>query len=91
MTRNRTILALVAILAIGAGGYLAYDNVLRGDVVAPFSLPSTAPSSLASDEPSAASASDPAVSDPAAAPADGAIAGTWTVTTGSEAGYRVRE
>jgi polyisoprenoid-binding protein YceI len=91
MTRNRTILALVAILAIGAGGYLAYDNVLRGDVVAPFSLPSTAPSSDASNAPSAASASDSAVGDPATAPADGAIAGTWTVMSGSEVGYRVRE
>ena len=91
MNRNRTILALVAILAIGAGGYLAYDNVLRGDDVAPLALPSSAPTTVASNEPSAAGASDPAVSDPSTAPADGAIAGTWTVTTGSEAGYRVRE
>jgi polyisoprenoid-binding protein YceI len=91
MTRNRTILALLAILAIGAGGYLAYDNVLRGDDVAPLALPSTAPTSVASSAPSAA-ASDPAVSQPSSgATTDGAIAGTWTVTTGSEAGYRVRE
>jgi polyisoprenoid-binding protein YceI len=92
MTRNRTILALVAILAIGAGGYLAYDNVLRGDAVAPLSLPSTAPSPIASSAPSAAGASDPAVTQPSGgATGEGAIAGTWTVTTGSEAGYRVRE
>jgi polyisoprenoid-binding protein YceI len=91
MTRNRTILALVAILAIGAGGYLAYDNVLRGDDVAPLSLPSAAPSSLASSGPSATGSGDPAVAQPSTASADGGIAGTWTVTTGSEAGYRVRE
>ena len=90
MTRNRIILALVAILAIGAGVYLAYDNVLRGDDVAPLSLPSTAPTSVASGAANAG-ASDPAGSDPSTTPADGAIAGTWTVTTGSEAGYRVRE
>ena len=91
MTRNRTILALVAILAIGAGGYFAYDNVLRGDAVAPLSLPSAAPSSVASSAPSAARASDPVGAKPSTASADGSVAGTWTVTTGSEAGYRVRE
>src|SRR6185295_3556215 len=66
MTRNRTILALVAILAIGAGGYLAYDNVLRGDSVAPLSLPSTSPTSVATSTPSATGASDPAVTQPSA-------------------------
>jgi polyisoprenoid-binding protein YceI len=91
VTRNRTILALVAILAIGAGGYFAYDNVLRGDAVAPLSLPSAAPSSVASSAPSAARASDPVGAKPSTASADGSVAGTWTVTTGSEAGYRVRE
>jgi polyisoprenoid-binding protein YceI len=92
MTRNRTILALFAIVAIGAGGYLAYDNVLRGDDIAPLGLPSTAPTAAASSAPSAASASDPAVTQPSTvAGTDGAIAGSWSVTGGSEAGYRVRE
>jgi polyisoprenoid-binding protein YceI len=91
MTRNRSILALVAILAIAAGGYLAYDNVLRGDDVAPLALPSTAPSAAVAS-PSAAASSDTAASPaPASAAAEGTVAGTWTVTTGSEAGYRVRE
>ena len=91
MTRNRSIIALVAILAIGAGAYLAYDQVLRGDDVAPLALPSAAPSAAATS-PSAAAPSDPAASTaPASATTDGAVAGTWTVTTGSEAGYRVRE
>jgi len=91
MTRNRSILALVAILAIGAGGYLAYDNVLRGDDIAPLALPSAAPSDAATSAPSAAGASDPASAAPPTTTTDGAVAGTWTVTTGSEAGYRVRE
>lgn len=93
MTRNRSILALVAVLAIGVGGYLAYDQVLRGDDVAPLALPSAAPSAAAAS-PSTVAASDPAAivsAAPASAAADGAVAGTWTVTTGSEAGYRVRE
>jgi polyisoprenoid-binding protein YceI len=90
MTRNRSILALVAIVAIVAGGYLAYDNVLRGDDVAPLALPSTAPSAAATSAPSAATG-DVASAAPSAAAADGAVAGTWAVTEGSEAGYRVRE
>jgi polyisoprenoid-binding protein YceI len=91
MTLNRSILALIAILAIGAGGYLAYDNVLRGDDVAPLALPSAAPSDAATAAPSAATASDAASTAPSSAAAEGAVAGTWSVTTGSEAGYRVRE
>ncbi len=90
MTRNRSILALVAIVAIVAGGYLAYDNVLRGDDVAPLALPSTAPSAAATTAPSASTA-EAASTAPSAAAGDGAVAGTWTVTSGSEAGYRVRE
>ena len=91
MTRNRSILALVAIVAIVAGGYLAYDNVLRGDAVAPLALPSTAPSAAASTAPSAATATEAASTAPASDAVDGAVAGTWTITAGSEAGYRVRE
>ena len=91
MTRNRSILALVAIVAIVAGGYLAYDNVLRGDAVAPLALPSTAPSAAASTAPSAATATEAASAAPSSDAVDGAVAGTWTITAGSEAGYRVRE
>ena len=90
MTRNRSILALVAILAIAAGGYLAYDNVLRGDDIAPLALATASPSAAATSDPSAPT--EPAASaDPSAAVADRTVAGTWTVTDGSEAGYRVRE
>jgi len=41
MTRSRVLsLTLVAVLALGVGGYLAYDKVLRGDSVEPLALPS---------------------------------------------------
>jgi polyisoprenoid-binding protein YceI len=90
MTRNRSILALVAVLALGAGGYLAYDNVLRGDDVAPLALPSAAPS-VAATSPSVASSEAASSTAPSSPASEGAVAGTWSVTTGSEAGYRVRE
>jgi polyisoprenoid-binding protein YceI len=95
MPRNRLIaIVLVAIVAVGIGAYLAYDNVLRGDDVAPLALPSAGPA--ATD--AAAASVEPEASAPAvasAAPggaADGSVAGTWNVAaSGSEAGYRVRE
>ena len=93
MTRTRTIaLALVAVAAIAVGGVIAYDQVLRGDSVAALALPTASPSSdagtaptlaPASSEPSAGTSTDPATA--------GAVAGEWTVGTGSVAGYRVRE
>ncbi len=95
MTRNRSILALIAVLAVVAGGYLAYDNVLRGDSVAPLALPTTSPEATAAttSTPSTPASSDAAGTEPSTTTptADGEVAGTWTVTTGSEAGYRVRE
>ena len=93
MTRDRSILALIAVLAVVAGGYLAYDNVLRGDSVAPLALPSAAPSAAAASTPSTPASTDAAGSEPSTATAasDGDVAGTWTVAAGSEAGYRVRE
>jgi polyisoprenoid-binding protein YceI len=91
MTRNRSIIALVAIVAVVAGGYLAYDNVLRGDAVAPLALPSAAPTEAATTVPSATTTGEAASSAPPSEAVDGAVAGTWTITDGSEAGYRVRE
>lgn len=93
MTRTRTItLTLLVIAAIAVGGYVVYDQVLRGDDVASLTLPSSAPSA---DSPAAAPTLAPAVSSPAgsstAAPSDGSVAGEWTVGAGSVAGYRVRE
>ncbi len=99
MTRNRSIaLALLAIVALGAGAYLAYDNVLRGDSTPALALPSGSPAASASAEPSAsdaAASADPSAStDPGTSAEPGTagdVAGTWTVASGSQAGYRVRE
>ena len=90
MTPNRLILVLVAILAVGVGGYLAYDNVLRGDDTAPLALSTPAPSDAATSAPTAAS-SGAATTESSTPAVDGALAGTWTVTADSQAGYRVRE
>jgi len=102
MTRSRlAIIAIGVVLAVAIGGYIAYDQVLRGDSVAALTLPSVSPSNApvataqasqpASDPTAATGSSAPA--DPSSAPAAGSndLAGTWTATTGSQAGYRVRE
>ena len=104
MTRTTALATgLVVVLVVAIGGYLLYDNVLRGDAAAPLALPSagaTAPSAAAaaSGDTSAAQSADPVAStDPTAGAssgtgsASGDVAGTWTVATGSLAGYRVRE
>jgi polyisoprenoid-binding protein YceI len=84
---TRTIaLALFAVAALAVGGYIAYDQVLRGDTVAALALPTqtSAP----------AAASSPAASQGAASPApatDTGVAGEWQVGAESLAGYRVRE
>ena len=91
MTRTRlTILAIVALAAIGIGGFFAYDQVLRGDSVAALTLPPSAPAATAAASTSSASVSlaPGASADQASA---GDVAGTWNVASGSEAGYRVRE
>ena len=83
MPRPRLALAAVVLLVlVAAGAYVAYDQVLSGDSVAPLALPSATSDATASGEPSAVAASSAA---------DGEVAGAWTVTTGSQAGYRVRE
>lgn len=90
MTRSRSVVvALVVLVAIGVGGYLVYDQVLRGDSAPALVLPSTAPSAAASA--GAGTTTEPGTSATPAASFDGEVAGTWTVTTGSQAGYRVRE
>jgi polyisoprenoid-binding protein YceI len=89
MPRSRLLVAAAAlILVVGVGAYVAYDQVLSGDSVAPLALPTTAPGN-ASAAPSASA--DPGSAATAPAGSDGDVAGTWTVTDGSLAGYRVRE
>jgi polyisoprenoid-binding protein YceI len=98
MSRSRIVAAaVVLIIAVGVGGYVAYDQVLRGDTVAPLALPNASPATAgvaSSADPTGSSptGSDPAASaDPSTSAAGGSLTGTWTVTTGSQAGYRVRE
>ena len=90
MSRSRVFIAIaVVVLAIGLGGFIVYDQVLRGDSAAALTLPtaSTAPSGSST---SAASTSAGASVAPATT-SGGSVAGTWTVAADSVAGYRVRE
>jgi polyisoprenoid-binding protein YceI len=90
MPRSRLlILVVVAAIVLGVGGFIVYDQVLRGDSAAALTLP-TASSSPAAD-PAAGSSSAPGSSGLPAASFDGSVAGTWNVGAGSVAGYRVRE
>ena len=93
MTRSRSMavgLAIVAVVLLG--GYVAYDQVLRGDTVGKLTLPSA--STGAGTKPSSpvgASSAPVGASTAPAATFDGVVAGTWTVASGSRAGYRVTE
>jgi polyisoprenoid-binding protein YceI len=83
--RSRLIIvAVVAVLAVGIGGFIVYDQVLRGDSAAALALPTASPAGLAPAASADAKSAAPAVS-------DGTVAGTWTVGANSVAGYRVRE
>jgi polyisoprenoid-binding protein YceI len=89
MTRSRLIIAAVAVIAaVAIGGFVVYDQVLRGDSAAALALPtaSTAPAATA-----AAGSAAPASSTAATTTSDGDVAGTWSVAADSVAGYRVRE
>ena len=91
MTQSRILAAIVALLVVGVGAYVAYDQVLRGDSAPPLAFPSASAAAGATATPSAEASAEPAESQAPAASPDGEVAGTWTVTTGTEAGYRVRE
>jgi polyisoprenoid-binding protein YceI len=96
MSRSTLIaLVVVAIAAVGIGGYLAYETFLRGDAVPALALPSSSPEAGASTAPStepSAAATPTDTSEPSASAGSGSgeLAGTWTVAA-AEAGYRVRE
>jgi polyisoprenoid-binding protein YceI len=102
MTRPRIVgAAVVLLVAIGVGGYVTYDQVLRGDSIAPLALPTSVAATAgapAATSDSAASPDAPAASPESSAAASGNpaggsgdIAGAWSITTGSQVGYRVRE
>ena len=100
MSRNRTLAIAGIVVLVGVVGlYVAYDQVLRGDSTPALALPSQAPA--ASSDTGAAATADPVAGEsvaPSAAAGGGAgtvtaasAIGTWTVGSGSAAGYRVRE
>jgi polyisoprenoid-binding protein YceI len=85
--RGKILLIVAAFLVAGAAGaYIAYDQFLRGDNVAPIGLPSA---SLGGTAAPGAPSGSPGASGTPLAPAQ--LPGTWTVADGSVAGYRVRE
>jgi polyisoprenoid-binding protein YceI len=91
MPRSRLLLAGAAAVVLAfAGAYVAYDQVLSGDSVAPLTLPSASPD-VAGAEPSATADASSSTSAAPATGVDGDVAGTWAVASGSVAGYRVRE
>jgi polyisoprenoid-binding protein YceI len=90
MARSRLIIALGAVaLAVGIGGFIVYDQVLRGDSAAALTLPSASTTPTASSAPAASTTAG--TSDAPAATSDGSVAGTWSVAADSVGGYRVRE
>jgi polyisoprenoid-binding protein YceI len=89
MSRSRLIVIVAAVvIAVGIGGFIVYDQVLRGDSAAALVLPQASNSPAATTVAGATGATTSAIP---AATSDGTIAGNWTVATGSVAGYRVRE
>jgi polyisoprenoid-binding protein YceI len=86
------IAATAVIVAIAVGGFVVYDQVLRGDSAAALALPTASTASSAPTASAATGASGaPAASTGTAATSAGDVAGTWNVAANSVAGYRVRE
>ena len=91
MSRSRLLLAIgVVVIAVGIGGFIVYDQVLRGDTAAALTLP-TASTPAATSAPAASTGTGTSASAAPATTTDGSVAGTWTVAAQSVAGYRVRE
>ena len=96
MSSRTALLGGLAVLLLAVGGAaLAWTLFLRGDDVAPLTLPSTAPAaSAAAGGATAAPGGSAGVSlAPGSAGAVGAasLPGSWTIAQGSVVGYRVRE
>jgi polyisoprenoid-binding protein YceI len=102
MPRSRVIAIIaIVVIAVAVGGFIAYDQILRGDTTAALTLPSAGPSAgTGASIPSAAATSVPSTTPGSGAPAasagsgsgsSGDLAGNWTIAAGSLAGYRVRE
>ncbi len=89
----RTVLlsALIVALLLVGGGAAAYVLFLRGDNVAPLSLPSAAPAASAGTAVASGSAGTSLPPASAATIDSASIPGTWMVGADSIVGYRVRE
>ena len=81
----------VVVIAVGIGGFIVYDQVLRGDSAAALTLPTASSTPAASSAPAASTGTGTSASTAPATTTDGSVAGTWTVAAQSVAGYRVRE
>jgi polyisoprenoid-binding protein YceI len=93
MTQTRWLTAgIVTVLVILVGGYVAYDQVLRGDTVAPLGFATPNPNASASGTGIGASGSGALGStEPGASASAADLAGSWSLGDGSVVGYRVRE
>jgi polyisoprenoid-binding protein YceI len=90
MTRNRVLTAIVLLVLIaGIGGYVVYDQVLRGDDTPELALPSVEPSAAASAGSDPSNGTDSSAGTDAGLTAASAV-GAWTIASGA-AGYRVTE
>jgi polyisoprenoid-binding protein YceI len=95
-TRPVLLTLLAVLLVVVGGGAAAWALFLRGDDVAPLSLPSQAPATssdpAASTGTAAASGATSSIPQPSAATVDAAsLPGTWSIAADSVVGYRVRE
>jgi len=92
MTRSRLIIAATAVIvAVAVGGFVVYDQVLRGDSAAALALPTASTASSAPTASAVAAGSGAPVSSAGTSAAAGDVAGNWNVAANSVAGYRVRE
>jgi polyisoprenoid-binding protein YceI len=73
-----TVAGVVAVAVLAVAGPFVYINFIKSDAPAPLTAATTAPTT-------------PATTQAGQSASDGSIAGTYSVTSGSQAGYRVKE
>lgn len=73
-----TVAGVVAVAVLAVAGPFVYINFIKRDAPAPLTAATTAPTT-------------PATTQAGQSASDGSIAGTYSVTSGSQAGYRVKE
>jgi polyisoprenoid-binding protein YceI len=73
-----TVAGVIAVVVLAVAGPFVYINFIKSDAPAPLTAATTAPTT-------------PATTQAGQSASDGSIAGTYSVTSGSQAGYRVKE